>query len=281
MPEVSQQPNNENNQKEKYFHGYSSILTQEFHAGRTATSHAAFLLPFLHSGMSLLDCGCGSGGITIGLAEACAPGQVVGVDMGITEINRAIANANEKQCSNVRFEVANIYKLPFPDETFDAVFSHAVLEHLNTPLKALGEMKRVLKVGGIIAARDVDWGSYLFCPSDPLLESAIDVYEEVWNRTSGNSRMARNLSVILSQAEFTEVAAYASTECWGTAESTKRFGQMMALRLEETDFVERAANLSIAEEAKLKQLGNSWRRWGNDPNSFSVITWCEAVGCKK
>jgi ubiquinone/menaquinone biosynthesis C-methylase UbiE len=281
MIEKLQQPNSENRIKKKYFHGYNSILTQELHAERTATIHAAFFLPFLRSGMKLLDCGCGSGGITIGLAEACAPGQAIGVDMGITEIERAIANANEKKCSNVRFKVANIYELPFPDETFDAVFSHAVLEHLNTPLKALDEMNRVLKIGGIIAVRDADLGSYLFCPSDPLLESAIEVYEEVWNGTGGNSRMARNLSVILRQAEFVEVTAYASAECWGTVESTKRFGQMMALRLKETDFVERAANLGVAEEAKLKQLSNSWRRWGNDPNSFSAIIWCEAVGWKK
>ena len=126
---------------------YSSIMTQQCHASRTATSHAAFFLPFLNSGMTLLDCGCGSGGITLGLAEACSPGQVIGIDIGITEIERAISNANEKKCSNVRFEVASIYELPFPDETFDAVFSHAVLEHLQTPLKALTEMNRVLNPG--------------------------------------------------------------------------------------------------------------------------------------
>ena len=281
MEEKSKTLNNKYSQKEEYAHGYSSSLTQQLHGSRTATSHAAFFLPFLRSGMTLLDCGCGSGGITLGLAEACAPGEVIGVDIGITEIDRAVLRAKEMKCSNVRFEVANIYELPFPEGTFDAVFSHAVLEHLQTPIKALGEMHRVLRPGGIVAVRDVDLGSYVFSPSDPLLTEAFDVYEKDWNGTSGNSRMARDLRVLMSQARFRDVTASASAECYGTAESTRRFGQIVALRLEEPDFVNRAKSRDIADEAKLKKLRASLRRWGNDPDAFFAIIWCEAVGWKK
>jgi hypothetical protein len=42
---------------------------------RNAAWHAAFFLPHLQPGMSLLDCGCGSGSITVGLAEAVSPGR--------------------------------------------------------------------------------------------------------------------------------------------------------------------------------------------------------------
>lgn len=277
----TQQPDNDPGREEQYAHGYSSILTQQFHAGRTAASHAAFFLPFLRSGMTLLDCGCGSGGITLGLAGACAPGKVVGIDIGVSEIDRAVANATERGCSNVRFEVAHLYDLPFSDSTFDAVFSHAVLEHLKAPSDALNEMHRVLKPGGIIGIRDVDWGSYVYSPSDPLIEQGVALIEENWNSTSGNSRMARNLRVLLNQAQFVEVAASAHAESWGTSESTKAFGQMMAIRLEEPDFVGSATSRGLIEESKLKQLSNAWRRWGNDPTSFLAVTWCEVVGWKE
>ncbi len=48
---------------------------------RTAERFAAQLLPHLRPGMRLLDCGCGPGSITVGLASVVAPGEVVGVDL--------------------------------------------------------------------------------------------------------------------------------------------------------------------------------------------------------
>src|SRR3990172_3910305 len=52
------------------------------HARRTAAANAAFFLPRLQPGMRLLDCGCGPGSITAGLAEAVAPRGGGGIDGG-------------------------------------------------------------------------------------------------------------------------------------------------------------------------------------------------------
>src|SRR5512142_1845750 len=101
---------------------------------RQAESHAAFFTPYLSPGMRLLDCGCGPGSITCGLAGIVAPGGVVGIDLYAKALDAA------QSVSNVRFQAASVYELPFPDGSFDAVFSHAVLEHLAEPLKALAEM---------------------------------------------------------------------------------------------------------------------------------------------
>ncbi|MBI4340440.1 MAG: methyltransferase domain-containing protein, partial [Chloroflexi bacterium] len=60
--------------------GYGPALQDMFQL-RRASSRAAYLLPHLRAGFSLLDCGCGPGTVTIGLAEAVAPGQVVGIDL--------------------------------------------------------------------------------------------------------------------------------------------------------------------------------------------------------
>ncbi|HMN31022.1 MAG TPA: class I SAM-dependent methyltransferase, partial [Caldilineaceae bacterium] len=53
---------------------------------RTAEQQAAFLLPHLQAGMALLDCGCGPGSITIGLAKGVAPGRAVGIDIDASQI---------------------------------------------------------------------------------------------------------------------------------------------------------------------------------------------------
>ena len=50
-------------------------------AKRMASQEAAFLLPHLRAGMNVLDAGCGPGSITLGLAAAVAPGEVVGIDI--------------------------------------------------------------------------------------------------------------------------------------------------------------------------------------------------------
>ena len=86
---------------------------------RTVSKEAAFLLPHLRPGMTLLDCGCGHGTITTGLAEVVAPGRVVGIDLDEERIVAARKHAAERGVNNVDFQTANASQLPFPDEFFD------------------------------------------------------------------------------------------------------------------------------------------------------------------
>ena len=85
--------------------------------------------------MRLLDCGCGPGSVTLGLAEAVALAEVVGVDIERGQVQAASALARERHVENVRFEVGSIYKLPFPDSSFDALYAQSVLLHLREPLR--------------------------------------------------------------------------------------------------------------------------------------------------
>ena len=95
-----------------------------------AAKHAFFFLPHLGPGMDVLDCGCGSGGITLDLAQAIRPGSVIGIDVAEVEIERARLRAKQGSTSNVHFEIGDIRALPFPDRSFDAASAHNVLEHV-------------------------------------------------------------------------------------------------------------------------------------------------------
>lgn len=141
--------------REVYSHGYDAHTIRQ-HAAREATTEAAFFLPHIRSGMALLDCGSGPGSITAGLAKVVALGDTVGIDIEPTVVEQARENATSQGLSNLRFEVASIYELPFPDESFDAVFAHTVLQHLSEPVKALGEIHRVMKPGGVVGLRESD-----------------------------------------------------------------------------------------------------------------------------
>ena len=90
--------------------------------------------------MNLLDCGCGPGGISISLAEILNKGNVIGIDIEQSQIEIAEKIALEKNVKNIQFKLADIFHLPFADNSFDVVFTHATLYHLNYPVKALKEM---------------------------------------------------------------------------------------------------------------------------------------------
>ena len=80
---------------------------------RTASQDAAFFLPSLRPGIRLLDLGCGPGSITLGLAEAVAPGEVIGIDVQPSQVKQAQALSAVRGVRNVRFEVSDVYRLPF------------------------------------------------------------------------------------------------------------------------------------------------------------------------
>ena len=132
--------------REVYTSGYGPQFHREL-ANRTAATFAEFFIPYLRPGMRLLDCGCGVGSITLDLAGLVAPGDVVGIDVEPRQIDAARAAAAERGVTNVRFEVASIYELPFLDASFDAAFAQGVLEYLRQPVNALREMRRCLKPG--------------------------------------------------------------------------------------------------------------------------------------
>jgi ubiquinone/menaquinone biosynthesis C-methylase UbiE len=142
------------------------------HARRTAERNAQFFLPHLRPGMRLLDAGCGPGSITIGLAEAVADCEAIGIDVSEEAIEAARATASSLGRDNLRFAVADIGALPFEDESFDGVFCHAVFQHLRDRLEGLRELRRVMRPGGVIGVADADLDGSLMASADPALDAA-------------------------------------------------------------------------------------------------------------
>ncbi len=275
-----------NEPRESYSHGYG--VASRGMAARSADRQAAFFLRHLQQGMSLLDCGCGPGTITLGFAEVVAPGEVVGIDIGPSEIERAQTNARERQLLNARFEVANAYEIPFPDASFDAVFAHTLLEHLSDTQKALSEMSRVLKPGGVIGLRDSDWGGMLISPSSPVVQEFFALREKVLQSNGGNSRLARHLGALLRESAFDRVEVSASYEVYGNFGNAETLGEFhnaglyfAARYAENREFSNRAVELGLADHQSIQDFVKALRSWGEHPDSFFAYANCEAVGWKK
>ena len=200
---------------ESYSHRGNPAFEAEL-ALRTATKEGAFFLPFLRAGMRVLDLGCGPGSITLGLAQAVAPGEAVGVDLQPSQIAQAQALSVAQGVMNARFEVADVYGLPFPDGSFDAVFANAVLMHLQEPVRALVEVRRALRLGGIAGVRDCDWGGRIHAPMTPVFEQWYALTVRVRQRNGGDPFMARDHRRLLLDAGFARAEASVSLDCGDT-----------------------------------------------------------------
>src|SRR5262249_1804336 len=127
-------------------------------------------------GMRVLDCGCGPGTLTTGLAEVVLPGSVVGLDVERAQVQRGTVLARERGIANLAFVQGDVYALPFPDASFDAVLVHALFIPRRELARPLREVRRVLRPGGLAGIAD---------PCGSIIEPATqltDAYLSLWER---------------------------------------------------------------------------------------------------
>jgi ubiquinone/menaquinone biosynthesis C-methylase UbiE len=265
--------------EERYLGDYSPAVLKGLNR-RTATQEAAFFLPYLQSGMHLLDCGCGPGAITAGLAQVVAPGNAIGFDIAADQLKHGATRARDRDLPNLYFHAGNIYRLPFPDETFDAVFVHAVLYHLQDPHSALREVYRVLKPGGMVGARDTDRDGDIFGPPDGRLERAWQLLYRVHSLNGGNACFGKSLPAALHDAGFTSIVASASYDCYGTPKRVKELGNQLARFVLQPDMVKVILTQGWAERSELEDVSLALKEWSKHPGAFLARCRCEAVGWK-
>ncbi|MCW5313797.1 methyltransferase domain-containing protein [Nostoc sp. KVJ3] len=261
---------------EKYTPGYSSNA-MNFMAKRTLDSHGAFFKPYLRPGMNLLDCGCGPGTIALGLAKAIAPGMLTGIDREISQIRIAAESSFSQGVSNTNFLEGNIYSLPFPDNSFDAIFSHALFEHLQEPVQALGELRRILKPGGIVGLRSPDWGGCLITPTIPEMDKAITYYKWLHEQNNGNPYVGRELRALLRETGFSNIKVWASYECY---KPLSAIAEYLGERIKASAKEDQAVEKGWTDERSLTAMSNGLREWSQHPDGFFAQAWCEVVGYK-
>ncbi len=262
-------------QRETYTVGYSDVA-MHYMQRRHAARDAAFLLPFLKPGMTLLDCGCGPGTITVGLAQAVAPGEVVAVDVEASQVALARRHASDRKATNLRVEAASVYRLPFPDRSFDVVFSHALFEHLQEPEAALEEIRRVLRPGGLAALSSPDWAGNVMAPRDPDVERAAEIYQAIQRKNGGNPHVGRDFARLLQEAGFSRIRLSALYDCY---EDVPLAADMLAHRIEEFVGKQVVASPELGR-AEVGEVCRALRTWARRQPVLFAQTFVEAIGCK-
>lgn len=256
--------------------GYSKHVINLF-SSRSIHNQASFVLPYLKANMSLLDCGCGPGSITIGFAEKVFPGKVIGVDIQAEQLEYAKRISAEKKISNVEFQQANALSLPFADNSFDVIYANALLCHIKDPMNVIKEFKRVLKPNGFVASREMDWGAILIYPENPLLMEALNLREKALSILGCDYRIGRKLRELFLNAGFNKVNGSASCEYIPNDDIYKDIPEYMAQQWETAPFAQIVLEQKWTTKARIKEYQNALREFPNVPGAFRCWTWCEAL----
>ncbi len=253
-----------------YTHGHHDAVLRS-HRFRTAENSAAYLLPHLSAGQRLLDVGCGPGTITADLAEAVAPGEVVALDRAAGVLTEARQACDERGLTNVTVTEGDVYALDAPDDSFDVVHAHQVLQHLSDPVAALIEMRRVCRPDGWVAVRDADYDAMTWYPPDPALDDWQAIYHAVARSNEAEPDAGRMLLAWARAAGFSSIEPTAAVWCFADDGTRRWWGDLWAERVTSSALADQAVERNLADHDRLATMADAFRRWSQDPDGWFIV----------
>lgn len=254
-------------------------MQERYVANRDARRFLPFLLPYVSPGMDVLDVGCGVGSIALDLAPALAPGRVVGIDADAEQIETARRSAAERGLENAEFVTSSVYELPFGEATFDVVYANAVLMYVRDQVRALAEMRRVLRPAGLAAVIDDDLGTVVISPDRQELRLAPRLFECAVAHEGGNARYSRRLRTLMLEAGFARTQGVAhAPEVYGDLASTRWFAEFAVGLFSSPRMAGVIVEEGWATRADLDMVITALQEWGDLPDAFASWLYCGALG---
>lgn len=148
----------------------------------------------IKQGMKCLDLGCGLGDVTFMMSKLVGPkGSVVGLDANESLIKLCMQRAKKNRTKNVTFAVGDVYDTKLRKNSFDFITSRFLFQHLKEPERAIKEMVSLARRNGIIAAEELDHGSWISYPPIASLERLRQVYVNLLKFGGADELVARKL----------------------------------------------------------------------------------------
>jgi ubiquinone/menaquinone biosynthesis C-methylase UbiE len=214
------------------------------------------------------------------LAELVTPGHVVGIDRSKEVIERAREAADARELTNLSFEVGDVYALDFEDSSFDVVYAHQVLQHLSDPVRALGEMRRVLRDGGWLAVRDGDYGAFSWSPPSEGLDRWMELYHDITRQNGAEANAGRYLAGWVEEAGFESLELSTSDWTYETVEEREWWADLWADRVLYSEFARQGLEYGFATSEELSEISDAFRAWSESDAGIFVVVHEEVLARK-
>ena len=157
----------------------------------------------LKDGMRIIECGSGPGYLIKGILERLPNSKATALEIDPFLVE--VLTENSVQNGKKLFDVVSgsIYETQLPSETYDFVITRLVVEHLQEPLKALREVRRILKPGGKFVIVSNDFAYHILTyPAISELDEMYNAYCNLRKAENGNALVGRQLPAMLEIAGF-------------------------------------------------------------------------------
>jgi ubiquinone/menaquinone biosynthesis C-methylase UbiE len=172
----------------------------------------------LTTDMQVMDVGSGTGIRSIEIAKYLKRGSLLGIDNSDKLLD--IARSHQAECGvkNAEFKKIDIYSRDLPSARFDLIYVRLVIQHLPDPVKAMKNLFRALKKGGILFLEETDRDWMMTYPTVPEWEETYSAVKSIQRKNGGDPNSGRKLGSYLSRAGFKKIEIKMIPVCGGKAE---------------------------------------------------------------
>jgi SAM-dependent methyltransferase len=187
---------------QSYVHGYSDREARRLQDQANAVENLIHHDTVYPTGALVLEVACGVGAQTVTIARQSPETRFISFDVSIGSLAAAVNLVRERELSTVRLLAADLFALPFQEQSFDHVFVSFVLEHMHDPLRTLQVLSRMLRPNGTMTVIEGDHGSCYFFPTTDAARRAWNCLIQVQEQLGGDSLIGRRLYPLLCRAGY-------------------------------------------------------------------------------
>lgn len=231
----------------------------------------------IQSGWRVIDVGCGPQGILHVLADEVGPtGTVAGLERDPRVVALARALVAERGLANVEVIQGDARTPGLPGGAFDLVHERLVLVNVPQPEEILSEMVALVRPGGVVAACEPDWASWLCYPAHPAWTRVMEALQAVSLQDGQDCFIGRRLVGLMRATGLVDVRQEVSVDEWPMGHPRR----MLLVQFAE-NIREKAVARGFFSDAELTDLLVALRRHLEDPKTFQLsLVWFSAWGRK-
>jgi SAM-dependent methyltransferase len=162
-----------------------------------------YLAQRIRSGAEVLSVGCGPGVILDAVSKLHPSIRATGIDISAERIEESIQRNSENP--RLKFVRGDAQTMQFASDSFDLVYARMLLQYLREKEKAVAEMVRVCKPGGIVLLQDLDGQLLWHYPQDPSMQRAVEKVVAALGPTGFDPFVGRKLFWLAQKAGLKKI----------------------------------------------------------------------------